>query len=49
MHDLAKYLPLPFMKGGEYDEVNWAVLDKELSEHEIHVETRYRIPTSMQD
>ena len=49
INNLAKYLPSPFMKGGEYDKSYWAIQDKELSEYDICVATKYGLPTSMQD
>ena len=33
----------------QYDEADWAVGVKKLSENDIHVATRDRLPTSMQD
>ena len=44
---LDKYLPPPLMKDGDYDEADWSVRDKELSEHDICVAIRYGIPTYM--
>ena len=49
MHYLAKYVPPPLNKGGGYDQSDWAVCDKELSEDDIHVATKDVLPTSMQD
>ena len=49
MHDLAKYITPPLMKGREYDEEYCNVCDKELSENTICVATRYELITSMKD
>ena len=49
MHELAKYITPPSMKGKEYDEADWDVHDKELSENDICVATTDVLPTSMQD
>ena len=49
MHDLAKYLPPPLMKGQEYDDVDWAIHEKQFFDNQIHVSTKDGIPTSMQD
>ena len=48
MHDLAKNLPPLLMKGGEYDQEDFIICNKELSEHEIRVSTKDRLPTSIQ-
>ena len=48
MHGLAKYLSPPSMKGGDYDHSYWTICNKELSEHEICVVTKYGLPISMQ-
>ena len=37
------------MKGGEYDQEDRAVLNKEFSEYDICVATKDGLPTSMQD
>ena len=47
MHNLAKYLPPPSMKGEEYDEADWNICSKQFSEDEICVETRDRVPKYM--
>ena len=49
MHDLYKYPPPPWIKGDSYDQADWTIRNKEFSECEISVETRYGLPTSMQD
>ena len=49
MHNLAKSLPLPSMKGDEYNQADWDVWYKELSEDEICVTTKEGITTSMND
>ena len=49
MKKLAKYLPPPSIKGGEYNQEDWTARDKELYEREIHVATKDGLPTSMQD
>ena len=49
MHDLAKYLTPPSMKGEGYYQADWTVRDKEFSENDIRVATRDELPTSMQD
>ena len=49
MHELSKYLTPPSMNGKEYDEADWAVHEKELSENDIWVATTDVLPTSMQD
>ena len=38
MHDLAKYLPPPSIKGDIYEEDNWEGRDKELSMNDIIIE-----------
>ena len=48
IHALAKYLPTPSTKGGEYDQADWTVCGKELYEHEICMVDRDGIATSMQ-
>ena len=37
------------MRGQEYDESEWAIHDKELSDNDIRVATKNGIPTYMQD
>ena len=52
MHDLYElnnYQPPPSMKGQEYNEADWSIREKYLSEDEISVATKARLPTSMQD
>ena len=49
MHDLAKYLPPPLMKGGGFKASYWAVRKKCFNEDVIRVVTKDRLPTSMQD
>ena len=49
IHNLAKYLPTPSLKGGDYNQADWAVREKEWSEYEIRVETKDWVPTSIQD
>ena len=47
MHNLIKYLPPPSMKGGEFEQADWNVRDKEWNEDVISVATKYRLPISM--
>ena len=49
IHDLAKYLSPTLMRGGDYYQSCWNVCGKELSEYNIHIATKYRQPTSIQD
>ena len=49
MHELAKYLPPPSMKGEIFKSASWGVCDKELYENEIRVEDKDGIPTSIHD
>ena len=49
MHNLAKYRAPPLMKVREYNQANWSVHEKQSYENDIHVETRYVLPTSIQD
>ena len=49
IHNLEKYLPPPLMKGQEYNEADWEVRDKGLSDNNIRVTTRNKLPISMQD
>ena len=49
IHDLAKHLPPPFMKGGFYEAYNWKFCDKGFSVHEIRFAIKDLIPSSMQD
>ena len=49
MFDLAKYLPPPSMKGNEYDQADWAVQEKQLSEYVIRVATKDWLLKSIQD
>ena len=37
------------MKGGEYDQVDLVVFNKEFSNYDIHFSTKYGLPTYMQD
>ena len=36
------------MKGDDYDKADWKYRDKEFSEYDIWVSTRYNLPTYMQ-
>ena len=49
MHDLAKQLPPPLMKGKSFESANWKVRNRELSVHEIRVLVKDGPPSSMQD
>ena len=49
MHDLDKLLHPPSNKGGEYDQADWTIRNKEFSEGYICVETKDGISESMQD
>ena len=49
MHDLDKYLPPTQKKGGEYDQADWNVCNKELSEDEIFIATKDGLPKYIQD
>ena len=49
MHNLAKYLPPPLMKGESHESDNWDVHNKGLSENEIHVAIKDGPPSSIQD
>ena len=49
MHVLAKYPPPPSIESREYNEAYWSVCETYLSENDIHVATRDRLPTSIQD
>ena len=49
MHNLEKYLPPPQMKGQNYDESDWAVHEKLLSDNEIIVATKDGVTKSMRD
>ena len=44
IHDLAKHLPPPLMKGESFESANWKVCDKELSVHEIRVAIKDALP-----
>ena len=49
MHDLAKYLSPPSMRGVSYDADNWKVRDQGLTVSEIRVAIKDGLPLSMQD
>ena len=49
MHELAKNLSTPLMKGNGYEAYNWKLRDKELSVYDIQVAIKDGIPSSMQD
>ena len=49
IHNLEKYLPPPLMKGQDYNEADWEVRDKGLSENNICVAARDGLPISMRD
>ena len=49
MHDLAKYLPPPSMKGESFKASNLKVSDKEFSVHYIQIYIKNRLPSSNQD
>ena len=47
MNELARYPHPPSTKGREYNDSDWAVCDKQFSDHEISVATRDRLTKSM--
>ena len=47
MHDLAKYLPSPLMKGESYKSANWKFCDQELSVIDIRVAIKGGLPSSI--
>ena len=49
MHDLAKDLPPPSMKGKSYDASNWKVHDQKFTVSKIRVSIKDGLPLSMQD
>ena len=49
MHDLAKHLTPPSMKGGDYEAANWKAPNKEFSVDDIRVDIKDGLPSSMQD
>ena len=49
MHDLAKHLPSPSMKGDIYEADNCKFHNEELSVDDIRVSIKYGIPSSMND
>ena len=49
MHDVAKYLPSPSMKGGGFEASDWSVSNKYIKEDVIQVATKEGLPASMQD
>ena len=48
MHDLAKYLTSPLMKGESFQADSWDVRKKELYENKIIVTIKDGLPSSMQ-
>ena len=49
MKNLAKYIPPPSKKGGEYDQAYWIFPDKYLCLGDINVATRDGLPESVQN
>ena len=49
MHELAKYLPPPSMKGESAMTANWGFLNKEFTTGDIQLAISDRIPKSMRD
>ena len=48
MHDLARYLTPPSMKGKRYEASNFKVFDQEFTGSDIHAVIKYILPSSMQ-
>ena len=48
MHNLAKYLPPPSKKGVGFEEASGDVRDRKINKDVIRVDTKDRLPTSMQ-
>ena len=48
MHDLAKHLYPPLVKGGEYDQADLSFRDKGISDYDILVATKDGLPKSIQ-
>ena len=49
MHDLAKHIFPPAVKGNIFEADSWKVSDKEFSEHEIQVDIKNGLLSSIQD
>ena len=49
IHDIAKYLPPPSMKGESFEEASWKFHKKEWSDHDIRVAIEEGFPSSMHD
>ena len=49
MHDLAKYLPPPSMKGESAEAANWTVHNQEFTADEFRIAIKDGLPKSMQD
>ena len=49
MHEIAKHVPPPLMKGQIFEAANFKVCDKEFYVREIRVYIKYGLPSSMQD
>ena len=49
MHDLAKYLPPPLMKGKSAEIYNWTVRNQEFTSGEVRLSIKEGLPKSMPD
>ena len=49
MHDLAKYLPPPLMKGKRSEADNWTVRNQEITTSGTRLAIKDRLPSSMRD
>ena len=49
IHDLAKYLSPPLMKGVSFDSASWDVCGKEFSKQDIHVATKDGLTSYIQN